>query len=167
LLAQAPAAPNTPLPGASVARAFVAGFLDAPATDVGSSIGTAFRVWVTPYNQQWNLNIQRALTGTLLIEAAYVGSRGQRIWINRRRTAVNTGFLSLGPALDDLVPNPYSGVITNGPLSVERVRRSQLLQPFNHYTGISRFRDPVGDSVYHGLTIRLDKQFSRSLTMQA
>jgi hypothetical protein len=162
-----PAAPNTPPAGASVARAFEAGFFSSPSTSVGASIGTAFRPWVTPYNHQWNFNIQHALTSTLLVEAAYVGNRGQRIWINRSRTAVDTSFLSLGSALDALVPNPYFRVIPTGALSVAQVRRSQLLQPFNHYTGINRFRDPVGDSVYHGFTLRIDKQFSHGLSFQA
>jgi hypothetical protein len=143
-LGQPPAAPNTPPAGANLAQSFQAGFLDAPATGVGASIGTAFREWVTPYNHQWNFNIQRELTPSLLVEVAYVGSRGQRIWINRSRTAVSTDYLSLGAALDDLVPNPYFGKITTGALSVATVRRSQLLQPFNHYTGVSRFRDAVG-----------------------
>ena len=162
-----PAAPNTPPAGATLARSFEAGFFDAPNTGVGSSISTAFRPWVTPFNHQWNFNLQHALTSTLLIEAAYVGNRGQRIWINRSRTAVDASNLALGSALDDLVANPYFGVIPTGALSVAQVRRSQLLQPFNHYTGINRFRDPVGDSIYHGFTLRIDKQFSHGLSFQA
>lgn len=162
-----PAAPNTPPPGGNIGNAFQAGFFTAPSTSVGASIGTAFRPWVTPFNHQWNFNIQHALTSTLLIEAAYVGNRGQRIWINRSRTAVDTSYLSLGAGLDQLVPNPYFGIIPTGALSVSQVRRSQLLQPFNHYTGINRFRDPVGDSIYHGFTLRLDKQFSHGLSFQA
>lgn len=162
-----PAAPNTPPAGASMARAFEAGFFDAPSTSVGAGIGTAFREWVTPYNHQWNFNIQHALTSTLLVEAAYVGNRGQRIWINRNRSAVPAAAVSLGSALDDLVDNPYFGVITTGALSARQVRRSSLMQPFSHYTGVSRFRDPVGDSIYHGMTLRLDKQFSHGLSFQA
>ena len=162
-----PAAPNTPPAGASLGRAFEAGFFDAPSTSVGSSISTAFRPWVTPYNHQWNFNIQRAITSTLLMEVAYVGNRGQRIWINRSRSAVDTRFLSLGAGLDTLVDNPYFGVIPTGALSVRQVRRSQLLQPFSHYTGVTRFRDPVGDSIYHGFTMRLDKQFSHGFSFQA
>jgi len=166
-LGNPPAAPNTPPAGASVGRAFEAGFFSAPSTSVGASIGTAFRPWVTPYNHQWNFNLQHALTPSLLIEVAYVGNRGQRIWINRSRTAVDASYLSLGAALDDLVPNPYFGVIPTGALSVAQVRRSQLLQPYNHYTGVTRFRDPVGDSIYHGFTLRVDKQFSNGLSFQA
>jgi len=162
-----PAAPNTPPVGATLARSFQAGFFNAPFDGVGSSIGTAFREWVTPRNHTWNFNLQRTVAKDLLVEAAYVGSRGQRIWVNRTRTAVSTEHLALGPQLDALVPNPYFGVITSGALSVAQVRRVQLLQPFNHYTGVSRFRDAVGDSVYHALTLRADKQFGHGLSFQA
>lgn len=162
-----PAAPNTPPPGATLSRAFQAGFFAAPFDGVGGSVGTAFRPWVTPYNHTWNFNIQRTVTRNTLVEIAYVGSRGQRIWVNRSRTAVSPEFLALGAGLDALVANPYAGIITSGALSAAQVRRSQLLQPFNHYTGVSRFRDAVGDSVYHAMTIRVDKQFSRGFSFQA
>lgn len=160
------AAPNTPPPGASLSRPFEAGFFRAPFDGVGASVGTAFREWVTPYNQQWNFSLQRAFGKGFLIETAYTGSRGQRIWINRSRSAASTEFLSLGAGLDALVPNPYFGVITSGALSTAQVRRSQVLQPFNHYTGVSRFRDPVGDSVYHAFTLRADKRFDNGLSFQ-
>jgi hypothetical protein len=162
-----PAAPNTPPAGATLARSFQAGFFDAPFNGVGGSVGTAFREWVTPNIHTWNYSLQRSLARDLLVEAAYVGTRGQRIWINRSRSAVSTEFLSLGAGLDALVANPYAGVITTGALSAAQVRRSQLLQPFNHYTGVSRFRDAVGDSIYHAFTLRVDKRFSKGFSFQA
>ena len=160
-----PAAPNTPPAGASVAAPFQAGFLPVPTTGVGASIGTAFREWVTPYNQHWNANFQHVLRGDTLIEVAYVGSRGEKIWVNRNRNAVSSQYLSLGSALDDLVPNPYAGVIPTGALSVPTVRRSQLLRPFSQYTDITRFRDAVGDSIYHGMTLRVQKRATNGLTV--
>ncbi|MGH8247852.1 MAG: carboxypeptidase regulatory-like domain-containing protein [Gammaproteobacteria bacterium] len=162
-----PAAPNTPPPGASLARPFEGGFFTPPSTGVGGGINTAFRDWVTPFNHHWNANFQHTLTQTLLVEVAYVGSRGQRIWINRSRNAASTDFLSLRSGLDDLVPNPFLGKITTGSLSAANVRRSQLLLPFPHYTNVGRFRDAVGDSVYHGMTVRVDKRTSHGLTVQA
>ena len=162
------AAPNTPPPGASLAHPFLAGFDKPPSTLQGSGTTTAFRDWVTPLNQQWNLNIQRSL-GTVLIEVAYVGSRGQRIWINRNHNADSTQYLSLGTALDEALPNPwYSLAGAPSALSAPRTRtRSQLLMPFPHYFGsVTRFRDAVGDSVYHGMTVRLDKRFGHGLTVQ-
>ena len=165
-LGQPPLAPNTPPPGASLVNPYQAGFLTPPTTGVGGGVTTMFRDWITPYNQQWNLNIQRSLGKSLIAEVAYVGSRGQRIWVNRSQNAVSTAHLSLGPALNDLVPNPYFGK-TSGLGASLNVRRSQLLKPFPHYDGVTRFRDAVGDSVYHGMTIRLDKQWSRGLMFQA
>ena len=166
-LGQPPAAPNTPPAGASLANPFQGGFFTPPTTGLGGGITTAFRDWVTPFNHQWNLNLQRTLTKDLLVEVAYVGSRGQRIWINRNRNAVNAQFLSLGSALNDLVANPFFGVITTGSLSAAQVRRSQLLRPFPQYTDITRFRDPVGDSIYHAMTLRVDKRTGHGLTFQA
>ena len=165
-LGQPPAAPNTPPAGASLVDPFQAGFLSSPTTGVGGGVTTMFRDWVTPYNQQWNLNIQRSLTRNTIVEVAYVGSRGQRIWVNRSRNAVSADFLSLGTALNDLVPNPFFGKIPGFGASAN-VRRSQLLKPFPHYDGVTRFRDPVGDSTYHGMTLRLDKQFGQGLMFQA
>ncbi|MDQ6665271.1 MAG: TonB-dependent receptor [Acidobacteriota bacterium] len=165
-LGQPPAAPNTPPAGASVAQAFQAGFLPVPTTGVGTSIGTAFREWVTPYNQHWNANFQHTIRNDLLVEVAYVGSRGEKIWVNRNRNAVSTQYLALGSALDDLVQNPYYGLIPTGSLSVPTVRRSQLLRPFSQYTDITRFRDAVGDSIYHGMTVRAEKRTSHGLSVQ-
>jgi len=159
------AAPNTPPSGGSLADPFKTGLIQPPTTGVGSSVTTAFREWVTPYSQQWNINLQRMLSSDTLIEAAWIGSRGQRLWVNRSRSAVSTQYLSLGPALDDLVPNPWYGIITTGSLSAATVRRSALLQPFNHYTGVTRFRDPVGDSIYHAFTLRVEKKATRNLTI--
>ena len=166
-LGDPPAAPNTPPANAALSNPFAAGFLTAPTTGLGGGVTTAFREWVTPFNHQWNVNVQRMLRRDLLVEAAYVGSRGQRIWVNRQRNAAPAGFLDLGTALDDLVPNPFFGKITTGSLSVANVRRSQLLLPFPHYTGVTRFRDPVGDSVYHGFTLRVEKKAARGLSLHA
>jgi hypothetical protein len=165
-LGQPPAAPNTPPAGATLSNPFQAGFLIPPTTGVGGGVTTMFRSWVTPYNHQWNLNIQRSLKAGLIVEIAYVGSRGQRIWVNRARNAVSTEFLSLGPGLNELVANPFFGKIP-GIGASRNVRRSQLLKPFPHYDSVTRFRDPVGDSIYHGMTARVEKQWEHGLMFQA
>jgi len=70
-----PAAPNTPPAGASLANPFVTGLLYPPTTLIGSSLYTALRNWRTPFNQMWNLSIQRTLPAGMLLETAYAGSR--------------------------------------------------------------------------------------------
>ncbi len=165
-LGQPPAAPNTPPAGASIANPFASGLLTYPNTLIGNGIGAVFPNWATPVNQQWNANIQRTLPGDLLIEAAYLGSRGEHIWENVNVNAANPIYLSLGSQLNALVPNPFYGQITSGSLSTATVRQSSLLLPYPQYTSINDIRDSIGDSVYHALTVRADKRFSHGLLFQ-
>jgi len=173
---QALAVSNTPNPGSTLANALGAtGFVTPPSTLVGNSITTAYPIWVTPFNQQWNLSVQRMLTKNTLLEVAYIGSRGEHIWINRNLNAVGASYITLGTTLDSLVANPFvdangNPLITTGSagrINQKTITYSQLLRPFPQYGDITRFRDPSGDSIYHGGTLRLNRRMTTGLTMQA
>lgn len=166
-LGQAPAAPNTPPVGASLSNPFVSGLLSYPNTLIGNGIGAVFPSWATPLNQQWNFNIQRTIFSDLLVEASYLGSRGEHIWENVNVDAVNPSYLTLGSQLNALVPNPFFGKVTSGSLSPATVRQSALLSPYPQYTSINNIRASVGDSSYHALALRLDKRFGHGLLLQA
>ncbi len=161
------AAPNTPVPGASLANPFVTGLVAFPNTLVGNSIGAVFPDWTSPFNQQWNANIQRTVFHDLLVEAAYIGSRGEHIWANVQQNAASAQYLSLGSQLNALVPNPFYGTIQTGSLSTPTVRQNQLLLPYPQYTGVSQIRGSIGDSVYHAFTLKVEKRMSRGLQFQA
>jgi len=62
--------------GASLSNPFVTGLLPYPNSLVGNGIGAIFPSWKTPMNQMWNANLQRSVTRNLIVEAAYIGSRG-------------------------------------------------------------------------------------------
>ena len=47
------------------------------------------------------------------------------------------------------------------------MRLGSLLVPYPQYTGVSMLRGAVGDSVYHGLTLRAERSFSHGLMFQA
>jgi hypothetical protein len=165
---------NTPNPGVTIANSLNVPFVIPPSTLVGNGITTAFPVWVTPFNQQWNISIQRMITRNTLLEVAYVGSRGEHIWINRNLNAVSAQYIALGTTLDSLVPNPFldaSGnpLITTGSagrINQKTITYSQLLRPFPQYGDINRFRDPAGDSIYHGATVRINRRVATGLTFQ-
>jgi len=163
-----PSAPNTPPPGASLRSPFNSGYFEPPATAVGGSVTTAFRDLRTPFAHMWNASLQRELPGQMIGEAAYVGTRNENLWVNISRNAIPSDALSLGTALDALVPNPFFGIIRTGDalLTAANTRASQLLKPFPHYAGVTRFRDSLGDSWYNGVTLRLEKRASRGLTYQ-
>ncbi|MBS1828777.1 MAG: TonB-dependent receptor [Acidobacteria bacterium] len=161
------AAPNTPVPGSSLADPFVGGLRPYPNSLVGSGVGAIWRDWRTPMNQMWNANIQRGVGKNMLFEVAYIGSRGQRIWNNYNRNATNPTYLSMGTALNNLVTNPFYGKISIGTLSAATVRQGGLLVPYPHYTGVSQIRASIGDSIYHGFTLRAERSFDHGLMFQA
>ena len=164
---QTVAAPNTPIPGASLANPFVTGLLSYPNSLVGSGITAIFPDWKTPLNQMWNANIQRNVTRNLLVEAAYIGTRGERIWNNTNEDATYPQYLSLGTQLNSLVPNPFYGKITNGAMSAATVRLGSLLVPYPQYSGVTFLRGSVGDSIYHGFTLRAERSMAHGLMFQA
>lgn len=113
----------------------------------------------------WNANIQHSFKN-LLLEVAYIGSRGQHIWNNFPMNATFVDSLSSGSQLNNLVPNPYFGKITNGARSAATVRLGSLLVPYPQYGGINQVRASVGDSVYHGFTLRAERSFANGLLFQ-
>ena len=163
-----PVAPNTPPPGASLRSPFNSGYFDPPATAVGATVTTAFRDLETPHAQMWNLSLQRELPGQMIMEVAYVATRHKDLWLNISRNTVPSSALSQGAALDALVPNPFFGAIRTGDslLTAATTRASQLLKPYPHYSGVTRFRDSIGDSWYRGFTSRLERRSAGGLTYQ-
>jgi len=143
------------------------------ATNIGLGIGEGVIPDPgTPYIQQWNLNVQRELPGKILFEVAYIGSKGTRLLNGESgltQSQLPASFLSLGTKLQDQVPNPFFGIITNPSSSLRfaTVSRGQLLRPYPQYTGINAFRVPYGFSIYHGGTLKADKRFSNGLSFLA
>jgi hypothetical protein len=138
--------------------------------NIGGGNGGVFTTHATPYVQQWNFNVQRDLPGNFIAEVAYLGSKGTKLLIGESGLAlaqVDPVYLSLGTALQDQVPNPFFGIIDNpsSPLRFATVQRARLLRPYPQYDGVSAFRVPGAESIYHAMTLRLDKRFSDGLSL--
>jgi outer membrane receptor protein involved in Fe transport len=96
----------------------------------------------TPYFQQWNLVVQRRLGGSIVAEAGYIGSHGLHL---ADRVNINQAVPPPNPA------NPT-------PLASRR--------PFPDWGDILSFN--YGEqSSYNGLQTRLEKRFSRGLSLMA
>jgi hypothetical protein len=138
--------------------------------NIGGGNGGVFTTNATPYVQQWNVNIQRQLPGRVIAEVAYLGSRGTKLLVGESGLSlsqVDPAYFALGTALQDQVPNPFFGIITNpsSPLRFETVQRARLLRPFPQYDGVSAFRVPGAKSIYHAMTLRLDKRYANGLSL--
>jgi hypothetical protein len=113
----------------------------------------------TPIFHNWQFDIQRELPGQILIEAAYVGSRGVRLIApSENLNQVRPVDWALGAALKQQVDNPLFGVLTTGSLTGRTVAREQLLRPY-----VTRASPAFGNSVYHSLQLKLEKRLSRGV----
>jgi hypothetical protein len=139
-------------------------------TDVGLGISDSFfDSYRNPYSIQWNFNIQRELPGQITAEVGYLANRGLFLVDGdpgQPYDQAPTSNLALGNTLLNVVPNPFYGLITTpgSALAQPTVVYGQLLRPFPQYNGVTSFRKPRANSMYHGFTTRIDKRFSHGLS---
>ena len=105
------------------------------ATVPPSAQHTARRDNRMPYVQQWNFGIQQQLVEDLVMEVSYVGSKGTRL----------SSFISGND------PTPGPGDI-------------QPRRPYPQHLGAFSENRSDANSSYHGLTVRLDKRYSRGVS---
>jgi hypothetical protein len=127
----------------------------------------------SPYVQQWNLTIQRALPANFVVEIGYIGSRGVNLIdgdsggdAGDPLNQLPASAMSLGSELLRIVPNPFFGIITNptSVLSAPTVEYRQLLRPYPQYSDVSIHRRPQAQSVYHAITLRVEKRFANGFS---
>ena len=122
-----------------------------------------------PYHVQWNFSLQRQLGGFAL-QAAYSSNHGVHLAdaagfnINQLRPET----LALGTALQQLVPNPFFGIITApGQLRAATVTRGQLLRPYPQFDNLNVFNPASGSSIYHGVSLKVERRFANGVGVLA
>lgn len=163
---------NNPFPnGFNLPLGATPGPSSGPSTQLGLFISEGFFIDTrNPVIQQWNLNLQRELPGNVVVEAGYLGSKGNHLIDGGGNMTYNqlpASNFALGNRLNDLVSNPFFGVITNptSTLSQPIVTRAQLLRPYPQYTTLNAFRKPQANSIYHAFTLRMEKRYSDGLSL--
>jgi hypothetical protein len=121
------------------------------------------------YSQQWNFTVQKTFGSNINLEVGYLGSKNTRLGIpDANINQLPASYLPLGPALLARVPNPYYGEIPpSSSLGGRTLSYQQLLRAFPRFTNVVLFRDNVGNSSYNAIAARLEKRFSRGLTVSA
>jgi hypothetical protein len=126
-----------------------------------------------PRNHRWSLGIQRELPWRLLVEATYVGAKGENLPVLRQLNGVPLQYLSTSSVRDNeannrltqQVPNPFAGLLPGTGLNGANVSRSQLLRPYPQFTSIQA-TETIGASDYHSLQTRVERRLANGFTVQ-
>jgi len=144
-------------------------------TATGSSLGAATllgqditfydRGNVTPYTGQWNFDIQRQLPAAVLLDVAYVGTRGLKFPMNLQLNQLPDADLAIGNGLRAQVKNPFYGQITAGQLATPTIAAAQLLRPYPQFTSMTSAVANWAATDYQALQVKMEKRYAKSVTL--
>jgi hypothetical protein len=123
----------------------------------------------TPYNQNWNLGIQRELPGSFTLEADYVGVKGTHIFRIVDGNPPQPNLVSELVAYCS-VPNPYGCTPATLQFSNLYVGAEFGYLPFdavnNNAFNHATLNESIANSIYNGLQVNLEKRMSHGIQMQ-
>ncbi len=165
-----------PCAGCSLQNAFTDGLVPVVGnssgglTNVGFDVSSVPRNRKTYYDQQWTLGFQYAPSRNDVFDITYVGNHSVHVLSSGLNyNQLDQKYLSMGNALDTLVPNPFFGTITASGcgLSNPTVQQGQLLRPHPEFCGINEQQVPAGDGSYNALDLNYTHRVTQGLTLMA
>jgi hypothetical protein len=140
-----------------------------PDSGLGQGVFSTDRKKGSGYAQQWNLSFQKTFHKDWSAETGYLGSKLTSLGVpDVNMNQLTTEQLALGPTLTEQVPNPFFGQIPeSSSLGGPTIARQQLLRPYPRFTTVALYRNNVGHSTYHSFQSRLERRFSKGLTLTA
>jgi hypothetical protein len=137
-----------------------------PSSDNGNDVATTARDAQRPgYVQNWNLTIQYELPKQTVLEVAYIGNKGTRLWGAKGAFSELNGLpstlLKMGDILNDPVSkhpqySPYPGF--DDSLTV-----AQALRPYPQFFGVEEEFPYNTNSNYHSLQITATRHLTSGL----
>jgi len=138
-----------------------------PATLLGQNIKFYDRRNITPYTIQWTFDVQREMRPSLLLDVAYIGTRGLKFPADLTLNQLPDSSPSLGNGLRTLVPNCFYGQIDVCILSAPTVAVGQLLRPYPQFDGVTSAVAGWAPSIYHALEVKVDKRYANGFMLLA
>ncbi len=140
-----------------------------PNAGLGQSVYTANRTAGSGYSQQWNLAVQRQITGNLSVDIAYVGSHIVHVGVPDRNINQLTddqiaSGLQPNSTLLSTVANPYYGQIpVSSPLGRKTITNAQLLKPYARFQNVAVYRNNTGQTNYNAIEAKVEQRVSHGL----
>jgi Bacterial regulatory proteins, lacI family len=138
----------------------------------GAAMGLRSRDGEWPYNQQWNMTVEKQLGSMAAIRASYVGSKGTRLYAADATgwNQVNPSYLALGSVLTAQVGSPQAAgfgapfpgfnTLWGGQATV-----AQALRRFPQFGSVGELSPDYGDSSYQSLQLFAQKRLSHGLVL--
>ena len=139
----------------------------------GVSYNLPDRGGLSPYTENWNLTVSRAVTSSMTLQASYAGSGSRHIGINGGlgkmsdqidpkyqalggllTTSLNATTLAEAQAMFPEIHMPY-------PTFVGSV--GQAIRPYPQYSGIGDNYEPAASSSYNALQLQMQRRMSSGL----
>jgi len=136
-------------------------------TGAGTNVEFADQFRKPAYVEKYSIEVQKELSGLLVLSAGYLGSRSERLAIGGGQFPVSINinqvdprFLELGSALLAPVPNPFFGDSTFGNLSQSpTLTRSQLLRPYPQFGALWANQVSAGRRRYDSMILEAERRF--------
>ncbi|HEX4228818.1 MAG TPA: TonB-dependent receptor [Bryobacteraceae bacterium] len=137
------------------------------ATGIGQNISLIDPAAKSPYVEQYSIDVQRQLPGSIALELGFVGSKSAHLTLGTatiNANALNPAYLSQGAALTQSVTNPFYGNGGSGIVGTSSIQASQLLLPYPAFGTVGYLFDDNNKAKYYSMVVKAQKRFSHGLT---
>jgi len=137
-----------------------------PDAGLGQSVYTANKTLGSGYVQQWNLAIEREITGHLSFDIAYVGSHVVHVGMpDTNLNQLTVDQLSKGSALLTKINNPYFGQLpASSSIGGKTITYAQSIKPYPRFLNVASYRKNTGETNYNGLEAKVEQRMSNGLS---
>jgi Carboxypeptidase regulatory-like domain len=135
--------------------------------ELGQSISGNPRKQSVSYQENWSLDIQRALPARFVITGTYAGSTGVHLLGAIQLNQLTDAELALGTGLNKVVPNPFYNVITDPSslLSTSTIQEGYLLRAYPQFQNFELLNSGWGHSNYQAGQLTLEHRLSQGVSL--
>jgi hypothetical protein len=132
----------------------------------GSSLAFADQNRLNPYNQQWQVGLQREVPGGVLVDAAYMGMHSLKQMGTFDLNEKPDVYLALGAAENNTIPNPFLGIFSAQSTLGQgaTIPQSRLWGLYPQYTSLMVHKN-AGQTIYHSGQLKVQKRYSHGLNL--